>query len=383
MSLREDLESSMTQLTGDNNEPQEQATEASSAPTPPAGPERDSSGRFAPREPARDAVSAHGQPQEAQVAGPAPAPQGQQANQSTSEAPAGPAQAPTAQQPTTQAPAPGFRPPVSWTPEERAEWDKLPPSAHAAISRREREMDQFMQNTAQARRFAGEVEQILQPYLPMIAAEQSTPARAIGELMKTAAFLRTAPPAQRAEAMADLVFQHGVDLNLFEQSLVNRITRQANPQYQQQTMVQQSIQQALAPVNQFIQQFTQQQEQAQNQQVQGSVEQFMSDPQYPYARQVAADMADLMDIYAQRGQQMTLQQAYQRATMAHPTIGPELIRQQQTQSAAQQTAAAQRALNAAVSPTGTGAPSQNEVPQGDGSLRSDLLASMTTLSARR
>src|SRR6478736_7759085 len=163
----------------------------------PVGRERDATGRFAPKVPAKDPVSADQEPgQEVKPA----------ADDATKAIP--------------PAPGPGqFKAPVSWKPEEREGFDKMSPHHQQAVIRREREIDATLREIAPMRKFAEGIRDTLMPYMPMIQAEGATPQQAIAEVMKTAAFLRTAPPLQKAQEIAKLVMTHGIDINMLDNAL--------------------------------------------------------------------------------------------------------------------------------------------------------------------
>lgn len=300
--------------------------------------------------------------------------------------------APVAGQKAPATPAPGGQPaaqpsraPVSWTPEAREVWNTLPPQAQAEVTRREREINDALRTTSEARNFYQQAGQLFAPYMHMIQAEGSTPIKAMDNLLRTAAFLRTAPPQQRAMALADLVVQHGVDIGMLDQALNARLSGQ-QPQQDPMSHLYQQLDQRLAPIQSFVNQLQNQQQmtyQQQAQQVGQTIEEFLNDPVNEYARDVAGDMADLLELAANRGQPLSLQEAYKRATLAHPTIAPLVEKRMLEQGAAQRTAAASRARNAAVSVPDSGAPSQSGDDGNDGSIRSALNASIRQLAGSR
>lgn len=326
---------------------------------PPQSGSRDASGRFVPRTPAQQLPS-DGQGAQKQV---------QQSGV------------------TTPAPKPGeSRAPLSWRPEEREGWDTIAPHHKAAIQRRELEVQQALSTTAEARRFHQEMTQVLSPYMHIIQAEGSTPVRAVASLLQTAAALRTAPPGQKAELVANLVREFGVDVHLLDGALntiLNGAPRQTNPM----DGILQALDQRLQPVMQFMNQH-QQAAQAREQQMASEAErawnEFVSDPENEFANDVKDMMADLLMVAAQRGQVLSLQDAYRAATLAHPAISQLVANRQQASGAQRLDAAARRAQEAAASlAQSSGAPSQSSQDQGDGSLRSDLLSSMRSLNQRR
>lgn len=273
----------------------------------------------------------------------------------------------------TPAPPPTGKQPVGWTKEELAGWETMPPHHQAAVMRREQEINTVLYRTAQERKFAAEVQQSLQPYMQMIQSEGATPVQAIRSVMETAAFLRTASPQDKAVRVAQMIQQFGVPIK----ELADALDRA--PSYDPTPQVMQAVRQELAPVMQMLQQ----QEQQTLADAQRGVDSFLSDTQYPYAKTVAPIMGELMEAAAARGQQMTLQDAYQRATLLHPEISQRVIDERAQAKVAQLTAAAKQAKGAAVSVANSGAPIASSVDEGDGSLRSDLLSAYRQASGSR
>ncbi|MEQ1572778.1 MAG: hypothetical protein ABL993_00895 [Vicinamibacterales bacterium] len=326
--------------------------------------ERDARGRFAPGTKKGEQISAAGQ---------------------STQAVNGTAQvAPAAQVAPVRAPG-------SWTPEARETFAALPPVAQKEIMRREREISDTLNHTAEARKFHEEVTRTLAPYEAMLRAEGSNSVAAIDSLMKTAAALRTGSPAYKAQLVAGMIRDFAIPIDVLDQAIVALQQGRgpaAAPQPGAGGNIEQIIQQQLAPIQQFMTQFqqTQQQtQQAQMQQAAQSLEEFAADPANEFIQDVGQDMADLLEMAAKRGQPLSLQDAYRRATLAHPSISQILENRRATQGAAQQTAAARRAKNAAASVSSVSAPLRGDEDDDDGkdNLRSDLMSAMRTVSAHR
>lgn len=260
------------------------------------------------------------------------------------------------------------RAPQSWRAPQRAKWDKLDPDIRLEISRRERETTRVLGETAQARNFAGQFQNAIQPFQARLASIGAHPIAAVHELFKTDYLLSTAPPAQRAALMARLITDYGVDVRELDAALASGAHgRPADPVTSQ---VDQLLQQRLAPFNEYIAQQQQreaQQNQLANQQVAQTIEQMAADPKYPYFEDLRQDMADIIDLASKRGNSLTLDQAYHRAAVMNPEIG-KLVAAQRNQlagrAAAQaDNARAQRALNASSSVGGApgGVPSSTPV----------------------
>jgi hypothetical protein len=252
--------------------------------------------------------------------------------------------------------------------------------------RREREITETLRTTAEARHLQQQFQQVAQPYMHFIQAENSTPMQAFSNMMQTAATLRVGSAQQKADLVTAIVMQHGVDLEMLDAALSNRMGQQGQQgQRAPQNDVMQMVDQRLAPMMQYFNGIQQQQaraEQQTNAALQTEVEQFMSNPANEFAADVHADMADILDLAANRGHKITLQEAYNRATMLHPTISGIVQRRQQGGAVASTNEAALRARRAAASISDNGAPSRDS-DGGDGDdIRSAIAASMRTLNRR-
>lgn len=288
-----------------------------------------------------------------------------------------------------EAPAPApvaqaLRAPVSWKPEARETFAQLPPAAQAEIIRRERDIDSALQATADSRRLAEEFQTTIKPFEALIAAETDNPMNAVKSLLNTAAVLRVGTPQQKVQMAVQTIMTYGIDVAMLDQALSAHLSGQ-----QQQTRIDpniQHLQQQIAPVIEFVNDLRskkQEFQQSQEQKLQTEVEAFMQDPANEFIADVQADMADILEIASRRGQKMSLQDAYNRATMLHPTISQIVEKRKLTSSAAQHNAAADRAAAAGASLPSSQAPLQNGDPMEEASdLRSALEAAMNKQTRR-
>lgn len=204
--------------------------------------------------------------------------------------------------------------PQSWSPAAREEWGNTPPAVQETIAKREQEMQTVMQESAQARQFGQHFEQSMAPFQQIFAGQGVDPMAGISEVMQTAAPLYAGTPQQKAETVAQLIQQFGVDVSTLDDLLVGRQQPPQSPEMQ-------SMQQQMDQMSQYIQnqQFGQQQQQfAQQNQVNGEVEQFITDNEF--AGDLRGVMADFMSMANNQGQQLSLPDAYQRAISTRPDI---------------------------------------------------------------
>jgi hypothetical protein len=325
---------------------------------------RDASGRFAPKTPSKDNEQVppdeQSPTQGVDKNGEVQAVQNQQAQATTAKAP------------------------VSWKPEAREEWAKAPPAIQQEALRREREINDTLRTTAEARHFHQQFQQITAPVEQFLRAENTSPMQAFQNLMQTAVVLRTGTPQQKAALAVEIITQHGIDVEQLDSLLSARYTgKQAAPAPQNDIIA--LLDQKLAPFQQYLQTQQQQAQQAQQREMQTLQEEtsnFLNDPKYEFANDLADDIADILEMSANRGQKISLHDAYNRATMLHPTISEIIQRRKTGQNAANESEAALRAKRAAASITDNGAPSRDSGNDDSDDIRSAITASMRSLTRR-
>jgi tetratricopeptide (TPR) repeat protein len=245
--------------------------------------------------------------------------------------------------------------PQSWRPTQKAKWDKLDPDVRQEVIRRERETEQALSSSAQARRVAQEFQQAVQPYMARVEAMGVNPITAAQQLFRADHILTTAPKAQRAAFMAKLIKDYDVDVVELDRELSG-----APPADPVQSTVDKLLQERLAPFMSIVER-QQQAELRQSQQaaqtMESQIAEMSDNPKFPEFEQVRGDMADIIEIQAKRGVYLTLEQAYTRAVAMNPDVSARVNQRQQassSQAAAQEAnSRAQRALKASSSVSGS------------------------------
>lgn len=250
----------------------------------------------------------------------------------------------------------GEKAPASWRPDIREHWGTLPEPVRAEIQRRETEVARTLQETAEARKTAEAVMRTIEPYQAFIKAENSNPLQAIDNLMSTAARLRTGTAPELATLVAGIVNQFGTGRfgNGFIEMLDSALAGQTPKQDPQQLAMEQVLNQRLAPVQQMLTQFQQaqyQQQQQATQAAQTEVSTFLDRAEF--GEDVREDMADIIESYSRRGQNITLQDAYKKACLMNDNVRSVLSQRMKAKGAQQSTQAAQKARSAAVQVSGS------------------------------
>jgi hypothetical protein len=212
------------------------------------------------------------------------------------------------------------RAPSTWSPAQRAEFDKLSPAVKAVIHKREQDYIEGHKQLRPDADFGRSMREVVAPYKALIDAEAGgRPEVAFAELMKTAAILRMGTPQQKRDVVLRVAQQYGVDLGLQQ------------PQPAQPGQQPQSFQDPR--VDQILQHLTSQQQQTaqrERETLEASVTTWMNQvdmkgaPVHPYIGDVMNEMNALVPQIRQANPSLAhnevLQRAYDTATWGNPEI---------------------------------------------------------------
>lgn len=265
------------------------------------------------------------------------------------------------------------RPPQSWKPNAKAQWNGLSLEVRQEIARREREMERGLAETAQGRKFVKEFHEAVAPFAPRYRAANLSPVQAVRGLMYADHVLSSAPAAQRAQFMAKMINDYGIDVNMLDAALSGTLEERADPRNQ----VREAVQQELAPIRDILQRQSEAEQQAQQRAAQKLAQEIEAMAEnvekYPYFDMVREDMADILEIQSKKGLSLSLDQAYTRAVAMNPEANKLSAVQAQNQKA-------QRALAASASVTGSPSSLRTTVPATD--LRGTIEAAVALHSGR-
>lgn len=277
------------------------------------------------------------------------------------------------------------KPPQSWKAAAKASWATLPLDARNEVIRRERQITQTLGESAQARQFTNQFLETVRPFEARIRSANATPLQAVDALLKADHLLMTAPQPQRAEHMAKLILDYGIDFKALDDALATLSSgRPRPPSDGTAAEVDRLVAQRLAPLQQFVnqqQQLTLAQQQAQQQEAMAALEKMAQDDiNFPHFEAVRQDMADIIEINARRGVNVDLKTAYARAT----AMNPNYAAQTPNPTAGQQAhARARRALSASVSVGGSPSGTPGGGRQNPSDLRGTLEAAFASVGASR
>ena len=263
--------------------------------------------------------------------------------------------------------------PASWKPAAREHWAQLPPDVRGEIYRRESEASRVMQETTEARHAHHALSTLSQKYAATMAAEGGVDIlTATDNLAQVATRLRFGAPPEKAHQIAALIKAYGVDITTLDNILAGLPAQPAAMQQQQfrDPRVDQMLQEAQAAQRQREEQLARQSA--------AEVERFGEGKEF--FGDVRGIMADMIEVSARQGFELSLQDAYDRAVQLHPEIGKVLSQRAQAEAARNPNRSTARSRAAASSVKGSpaGGPSR----QAGGSIRDDILSSMEQVGGR-
>ncbi len=221
-------------------------------------------------------------------------------------------------------------PPKGLSLEAREAWADVPDAVKSEIAKREQDYSNGIQHYANNAKRAEAMDQTLAPYQQFFQVNGGA-GQTIEGLLQTGSVLQMGTPQQKAQTVANIIKQFGVDITALDGMLVG----EAPPQEMQaQQHVQNMINQQLQPMQQQLQQYQQremQEQQAMQAEMGNTIQQFANDPANEFYSDVSAQMADLLDMAGNRGQNMSLEDAYRTACMTHPQIS-EIMKRRVDQS---------------------------------------------------
>jgi hypothetical protein len=256
--------------------------------------------------------------------------------------------------------------PASWTQDERAGWATAPEAVRKAVLRREGEMNRALQVSSSARKRVESLDKITQPYKPLLDSYGITVEQAMPGLLATRAALEVGTPAQKAELIANLCADFGIEVELLDGALATRYQGgRPAPRVAPVQMPDLATNPQLAPLFAMAEQVRQ----AQTERAQEAVSAVSADPHY---NEVRFTMADLIEKAHVAGRKLDLPTALGIAKQLHG-LGAPAPTATSVSDAARTLAAAR---NAASSVSGAPKPTSPRKP-GEGSLRDELIANMS------
>jgi hypothetical protein len=241
----------------------------------------------------------------------------------------------------------------------------------------DREYRKTLEETAEARRGYQQFKETVGPFEAMIRAEGGHPLQAVGNLLNTAAALRTAPVAHKGQVIASLINTFGIPLEAVNAALGGPQTGQ--PSSTQPQMAPEYRDPRVDELLSTLREQRTQHLQAIQQKSTADVEAFLASKEF--AEDVREEMADLMDVVSMQNQRrlqqglaptpFTLDDAYNRAVQLKPDI-VEVLKQREAAKAAQSSQSSTQRARYAASSVRSQPLSANGRPTHELSLREEI-----------
>jgi len=317
------------------------------------GAERDEKGRFKPI----IGKSQEGKPAPAEAPGAKPA----KAAPSLGQVPAAGA-VPSPPAPVAAPVLSDLKAPQSWKTLERESWSKVPTEAQQAILRREKEINQTLQQSTEARKSWERFQQSIEPFKPLIATVGGDPVASTAQLWQTMAQLQMGNPEQVASVAASIITNFGVGRfgPQFVEKVAAYLNGQPGPQMQQPQGIRREEFDSM-----FEQRLQGLQEKMLSQRAQTELEKFEENaPEFYNHPGVRQRMARILEANDEDGIALNYQEAYDLAVASHQEIRKVLEQRAAAQSVSGQQAATQRARTAASSVRSQPAAAGSAQPKG-------------------
>jgi hypothetical protein len=262
-------------------------------------------------------------------------------------------------------------PPSSWRAGAKALWDGIAPELKQEIYKREQDVFAGIGQYRAKAEYADSLNQVIQPYQPIIAAVGANVPQALNEVLRTAAVFHVGSQAQKIATLRQLAQTHGID--------IGQVAANAAPD----PFADPVVSQLQNEVAQLRGAFSNQQRAAQDSAVNsawGEIVAFSNDTSHRYFGDVREQMGQLM----RAGLADTLADAYDKACQLNPSVKAAIAAEQSAAAVrkannerAQKAATARRAGNLGV----RSSPGPRPVSNGQGTMEETMMARYKELTA--
>lgn len=279
---------------------------------------------------------------------------------------------------------PSIQPPSSYTNEGKSEFLKASPALQKEVLKREADFHKYLHNQVepmkQAATFGQDIYKAIQPFENTIRSWNTTPAQAIQALFHADQKLTQGSPQEKLRAFTELAKGYGIDLS---QGLPEQAPIDPNVEYlqRQNQQAMQAAQAAHQKIQRMEAEFTQRQQASEQEQLNSVIEQAKQGK--PHFDELRQEIGMILQSAINKGQLVTIDQAYEAAMWQSPMHRAELLAKQQAEAeaaAAQKRAedaekakAAKHASSVNVARRGT-LPAQAPVGSVEDSMRETLAA---------
>src|ERR1700761_5812691 len=100
----------------------------------------------------------------------------------------------------------------------KSKWDKIDPEVKSALLKREADFEKLSTTMDEERNFAKEMQKTILPYMALLNSENTTPVKAVQNLLNTAHILRNSSAQQKGALLWQLAQQYGADMRVTPQA---------------------------------------------------------------------------------------------------------------------------------------------------------------------
>ena len=221
------------------------------------------------------------------------------------------------------APAPVDEAPKGLSVGMRENWKNLDSQTKDEFRRYEERIGGMAQKYAHDARRAQAMDKVMQPYSQLMQMNGG-PQNILPGLLQTGAALQTGNEIERARTVAGLISQFGVNPAQVADFLDNKTPEQSN-----KSKIDDLFNERLAPIQQQLAQFQQREQQFQRQGQQKVAEDIASfSASHEFFDELREPIADILDIAARNGREMSLEEAWEHARWQNPEIRKVLLARQ-------------------------------------------------------
>jgi hypothetical protein len=202
--------------------------------------------------------------------------------------------------------------PNTWRKEAHDGWETVPTHIRQEIHKREEDIMRYINSAKPNLRVVEELATINKQYEGAIPPE-TNPLHLYSTVLNTGVKLKTGDAKTKAEVIADLVFNFGVDAEHLNNALISQYKRRDTPLYEDIQTLRDEIRSLRQPVPQ---------QPPTPSTSANEVEDFLK--ANPNANNVLAEMVDYVSMKEGRGEPVTLKQAYDFALGLKPEHRPKL-----------------------------------------------------------
>jgi hypothetical protein len=205
----------------------------------------------------------------------------------------------------------------------RENWKNLDSQTKDEFRRYEQRIGGMAQKYAQDARRAHQMDKVMKPYAQLMQMNGG-PQNILPGLLQTGAALQTGNEIERARTVAGLISQFGVNPAQVADFLDNKTPEQSG-----KSKIDELFNERLAPIQQQLAQFQQREQQFQQQGQQKVAEDIASfSANHEFFDELREPIADILDIAARNGRQMSLEEAWEQARWQNPEIRKVMLARQ-------------------------------------------------------